>query len=342
MSAPHTALVWPFRTPSNRYIELHKLLLAEIGYQPRPLSLLGLLRGDWRLLLRRDTLVTLHWFESLPFRASGRALSLTGWPTFSLIVLLLWATPARSVYFVHNHAVHDVQGFWKRLSERLIRLLCQVTSVRVVHDPGPAANVTYRADYLPHPLYWDAPGAPAPRRMPSALAVPRFSVLGSIRPYKRLDEMLEHWPTALPLLVAGRCSEALETSLRAIIERRGLAPSVRLECGFLDEASFAAQLDATDVLLLPHDPESMLVSGGFFEAFGRVPLIIARASPFMRGMAEQHPNIHIYERADELAPLLSAVLADWSTVPDARADAARSQFGWTACVRSYRHLLAPR
>lgn len=343
MSAAHAALVWPYKAPSNRYIELHKLLLTEIGYQPRPLSLLDLLRGDWRLLLRRDTLITLHWFESRPFRASGRAVSVTGWPTFALIVLLLWAMPARSAYFVHNHAVHDVRGFWRALSVRLIRLLCRVADVRVVHDPGPAAAAAYRADYLPHPLYWDAPGALAPQRAPAASAPPRLSVLGSIRPYKRLDEMLELWPIALPLLIAGRCTPDLEARLRAIIERRGLTPAVKLECGFLGEADFGARLDATDVLLLPHDPESMLVSGGFFEAFGRVPLIVARASPFMRGMAAQHANVRVYERAADLAVLLNAVSAQWpATAPEAHADAARAQFGWATCVRSYHNLLAPR
>jgi beta-1,4-mannosyltransferase len=341
-ATPRPALVWPFRAPSNRYIELHKLLLAEIGYEPRPLMPRELLRGDWRLLLRRDTLVTLHWFESAPFRPSGRAVSVTGWLSFGLVLTLLWMLPARSAYFVHNHAVHDARGAWKALSERLIRLLCRVTSLRVVHDPGPSAAAAYGACYLPHPLYWDAPGAAPPARKAAGAGQPRLSVLGSIRPYKRLDELLEHWPAALPLLIAGRCAPDYEARLRAIIERRRLAPLVRLDAGFLDEPSFAERLDATDVLLLPHDPQSMLVSGGFFEAFGRVPLIVARASPFMRGMAAQHPNVLVYEQAEELGPLLQRLLHDWSAAPPPpSAELARSQFGWATCVRCYREALAP-
>lgn len=305
----------------------------------------ALLRGDWRLLLRRDTLVTLHWLESAPFRPSGRALSLTGWATFGLIALLLWLLPARSVYFVHNHAVHDVRGGWKTLSERLIRLLGRVATMRVVHDPGAGAAAAYAALYLPHPLYWDAPGSRPPTRDATRPAAPRLAVLGSIRPYKRLDELLEHWPQALPLLIAGRCAPELERQLRAVIERRRLAPLVRLETGFLDQAAFGARLDATDVLLLPHDPRSMLVSGGFFEAFGRVPLVVARGSPFMRGMAERHADVLVYERAADLGALLQALVERWSAPapgPVADADAARAAFGWAACVRSYREALAAR
>ncbi|WP_165393198.1 glycosyltransferase [Rivibacter subsaxonicus] len=332
------ALVWPFNAPSNRYIELHKMLLREIGYEPRALSLWELLCGGWTQLLSRRTLVTIHWLEGRPFRSTGRGLSLTGVPTVACYVLLMLIMPARTAYFIHNHSVHDATGVWKRLSVGVIALLARVARVRVVHDPS--ACDAYAASYLPHPLYWDAPDARPPVRRSSEPGHLRVTVLGRIRPYKRIDELLEHWPQDMPLLVAGRCAPDDELQLRAIIARRGLEPSVRLDCGFVDDEAFSAFLDQTDVLLLPHAPGSMLVSGAFFEAFGRVPLIVARGSPFMRLMAEQHSNVHVYELPQDLAALLVAIRQGWMPADaDPRAAVARAQFGWSACVRAYRGLL---
>lgn len=332
------AFLLPFRSlGDNQYIELQKLLLTEIGYEVLPLNLRLLFGGAWRILLRRQTLVSLHWFETVPLRASRLPLSVIGCMLFAFYVLLFWLMPARSVYFVHNHAAHDSVGVRRRLSAIAIQVLCRVTTIRVVHDP--TSSVRFGANYLPHPLYWDAPGADPAMRQPSAGQMPRFAVLGAIRPYKRIEELLEHWPVGMPLVIAGRCKPDYEQMLLGLIDKRRLSASVRLECGFLDSSAFAAHLDAADVLLLPHDPDSMLVSGVFFEAFGRVPMIVARATPFMQEMVAQHSNVRTYDAPHDLPELLAGLVNDWHHVPDPDPDVARAQFGWAACVSAYRELL---
>lgn len=339
-----TAYVSPFVNTTNRYIELHKQLLADCGYAVRPLKLRTLLSKDGRDLLRRDSLVTVHWLETRAFRTRGAAqrLDARGLLEFALLAGVLALARARVLYFVHDHAVHDTTGWQRRFSATLVRLLCRLADQRVVHDPESAAR--YDAQYLPHPLYWDAPGRPAAgtaAREPLASAC-RFGLLGAVRPYKRIDRVLQHWPRGVRLVIRGRCEADHAAALRAIIDERLLAPWVSFEPGQLDDAAFDAALASLDVLLLPHADDSMLVSGAFFEAAGRVPVILARASPFVRWAAARLPDVVAF---DDDEALVAAVhrLADEherrAPRPDARA-AALELFGWTECQRRYRHATA--
>ncbi|WP_088279085.1 hypothetical protein [Ideonella sp. A 288] len=156
---PRTAFVSPFTNSTNRYIDLHKQLLADSGYDVQPLNLRTLFSARAWGLLRPGNLITLHWLETRPFRHQGtqQALHLRGLLEFACYLLVLLLARAQRVYFVHDHAVHDTAGWQRRVSVALVGLLRWVADRRVVHDPACADR--YRAEYLPHPLYWDAPGS---------------------------------------------------------------------------------------------------------------------------------------------------------------------------------------
>jgi beta-1,4-mannosyltransferase len=262
---------------------------------------------------------------------------LRGLPVVLLYCALMALSRAKVVCVVHDHAVHNARGAVRTLSVALMSLVRALADVRVVHDEHYAAR--FRAHYLPHPLYWDVPGRVVKAARDGAIA-PVFAILGTIEPYKGIAELLSTWPLGHALTIAGRAQAAYVATLRDIVRERGLAACVTLDARFLSDTEFDAQLDAADVLILPHVAESMLVSGAFFEAIGRVPVVIGRAIPFMRGVAAQFDNVLLFQREDELPELVRYVTANWARFAAPEATAAKRQqaiatFGWEVCGRRY-------
>ncbi len=346
-AARRVAYVTPFRMPTNRYMELQKALVHDSGFEARPFSVKHLFfeGGLWGLLKRRN-IVLCQWLETRPFTpcttTSALRLSPIGLGLYVVFLALLALTPATVVYVVHDHAVNDAQGMLHALSQCFLFAARRVADRRIVHDPG--FQQKYQASYLPHPLFWDRPeplNAP-PLKMPSregrsrAPGAPlRCAMLGAIRPYKSIDQVLRAWPADMPLLVAGRCTAELLLTLQAIVEQRGLQRTVTLYPKHLSDAEFAQQIDAIDVFILPHASNTALVSGAFFEAIGRVPVIVARRSPFIDWAASQFHGVCAFDSAAQLPALLQRVASDSSHADGAAqartAFAARAAFGHDAC-----------
>jgi glycosyltransferase involved in cell wall biosynthesis len=240
---------------------------------------------------------------------------------------------AKVVYFVHDHAVHDTVGFNRRLSIRIIAFVRRLADFRVVHAPDFQAR--YSARYLPHPLYWDAPGQP-PTTPKADRATPLYSMLGVIRPYKQIDAVLDVWPSECKLRIAGLGTEAYLATLNEIIDKRSLREVVRLDAKFLSDAEFAQSIVDSDVLILPHAADSMLVSGAFFEAVGRVPLLISRSTPFMVWAAGKFDNVILFDDVSELPKIVRSVTESWPTIArNASNRKAVDEFGWNVCCRCY-------
>ncbi|WGS52900.1 hypothetical protein LFL96_32520 [Paraburkholderia sp. D15] len=328
-------MMCPFYNPTNRYIEIQKDLYRSIGYDVVPLSIKGLLKGGLPQLFKPENILAFHWLEYRPFRRSqGTArLSVTGSLMFAFYCSLMWIGRAKVVYFVHDHAVHDTEGFNRRLSMKIMAFVRRLADFRVVHAPD--YQQQYDAQYLPHPLYWDAPGqTPITPRADSA--TPLYSLLGVIRPYKQIDAVLDVWPPECRLHIAGQGTPAYLTALDDIIRRRSLGHAVHLDARFLSDAEFAQCIADSDVLILPHAADSMLVSGGFFEAIGRVPLLIARATPFMTWAARKFDNVLLFDDVGELPGIVRSVNASWATrARQASPRLATDEFGWTTCQRRY-------
>ncbi|WP_180970404.1 hypothetical protein [Burkholderia sp. WAC0059] len=335
-------LISPFTNTTNAYIEMQKALLAEIGYDVRPLSVRSLLLGEFASLFRRDSVLVFHWLELRAFarRQGGVVLSPKGCLVFAFYCLLIGLARARAIYFVHDHAVHDATGRVRRVSAGMMAVVRALVDCRVVHAPGFAAR--YRARYLPHPLYWDAPGhvPPLAARRDNPDGPPTFALLGTIRPYKQIRELLEVWPGECRLDIAGDAEPSYLRALGEVVRRRALVGAVTIEPGFLADDAFERRIAAADVLVLPHAADSMLVSGAFFEAIGRVPMLVAFATPFMRWAAGQFGNVRLFDSMDALPSCVRAVALGWPACRGAAAspEAAREAFGWQACRERYRRL----
>jgi glycosyltransferase involved in cell wall biosynthesis len=330
------AYVTPFTMTTNAYMEMQKALLGECGFEPRPLSIRHLLlEGGWRGLLDRRNVVMAQWIEMRAFRwrDSYPRLSPSGMLVFLFYLLTLKLARARVIYVVHDHAVHDTAGFGRKVSRWLIAWCRRTADLRVVHDAQAAA--LYGATYLPHPLFWDSPGAPAcPPREPAPLAPLRCAMLGAIRPYKAIDTVLEAWPPGRSLTIAGRAKPDLLDRLLQIVGQRGLESDVVIDPTHQSDQAFSERIEWCDVLILPHASESALVSGAFFEAIGRVPWLIARRSSFIDWAAQHFPQVLPFDSPAELPSLLAQIDIVRQRTPVDLAQVRQSalrHFGWSHC-----------
>lgn len=347
------AFVSPFQNDENAYIELQKALLRDLGFDVRPLSISAVLRGRCFGLFQRRNVVLVHWLENRLFEvgAVDRGLSLSGACGFVAQATLLALARARVVYFVHDHAVHDVRPELSDASRWAIGLLRRLADVRVVHDPSFTAQ--YGAHYLPHPLYWNieqddddasmesaVPNAPGSAEAAARPGGPSFLILGAIRPYKGLRGVLQHWPHGVPLQVVGKGAPDFVQELQDIIEARGLAPHVSIDARFLSDEEFSRTIRSHDVIVLPHIRNANLVSGAFFASIGRARVILARQTPFIDWARARFPGVYAFDGDDDLAATVQEIVTAWPglrTLDSTKV--ALSHFGPDACRRAYQSVL---
>jgi glycosyltransferase involved in cell wall biosynthesis len=328
--------VSPFDNPGNTYIKLQKMLWQDIGFDVRPFNLSLLLkRSGLQGIFNTNNIIALHWLESRPFLnlKPGRYLQLKGLFAFLAYCLVLSIARARTVQFVHNHHVHDAPGISRRFSARLTRWLGKIVDVRIVHDP--ASAILYNAIYLPHPLYREM-DLLQPRPERNRQSAPLFGTLGAIRPYKGIDRLLKAWPIDETLLIAGGASSATITELNDIIAKRGLRNTITTNFKFLSQSEFNDYLDRIDVLVLPHTAESILVSGAFFEAVGRVPAILARRSSFSAWAQAKIANIYLFDDDQSLSAAIAKIRENWPFENSAStSQRVEELFGWKTCCNHY-------
>ena len=246
---------------------------------------------DWALTLAyvrrfRPRVVHVQWamlpqVDAIAFRAIRRA-------------------GARLVYTVHDIDPH--YGYWRR---RLLptRPLYRLADDLIVHTEANKATLCATASLPESKVHvlrqggltgWTSPPIPreAARR---ALSLPPSDPLllffGGIKPYKRLDFLLEAMPLILSqhptarLLIAGHPAEPFARYQQAI-DRLGLGSRVVKHLAYVPEQEVARYFCAADVVTLPYieaDSSGVLMSA---YTFGR-PVVATDIGGF-RELVEQH------------------------------------------------------
>lgn len=332
-----TAFISPIENKTNNYIELQKLILQSCNYKTKKLSLRTLLSKEIFELLDKNNLLIFHWIENRAFKHSelGPRISTTGLLSWAIYYLLCKFTRAQTVYFIHNHSVHDTAGIRKAVSRLLIDFFASSTTMRVVHDPSMCKK--FKAAYIPHPLYWDENTERRPKLQQSN--PPKTSIIGAIRPYKRIESTLSNWPQGKRLEILGHGEKTYVKKLSQIIENRALGNWVTIQNKFLSNIELDEAIRSTDVLLLPHDHASMLVSGMFFEGIGRVPVIMARETPFTKWASTETASVITFTNDSELDQAIALSEHALRNIPpeEPRAFATR-EFGWSRCIEAYKSL----
>jgi glycosyltransferase involved in cell wall biosynthesis len=280
---------------------------------------------------RRPDLVHTTLFEA---DVAGRTAGwLTGRPVVSSLV---------TVAYGPNQARQAGVRGWKlegarRLDSTTARMVSRFHSVagHVARTMGPRLRIPAdRIDVIPRGRDPERLGRRTPDRRASVRASLGFGpaepmVLAASRqePQKGLDVLLEAFPRVLAevpearLLVAGREGNATE-ALRALVDRRGLAPSVRFLGGREDVADLMA---ACDVFVLPTRWEGL--PGVILEAMAlEAPIVASDLEAVREAVGDEGRAVLV--PVDDPARLADAVVETLRRPAEAaaRAGAARARF----------------
>ncbi len=204
------------------------------------------------------------------------------------------AAGGRMVWTVHNVLPHDTP--FPDVDVELRRgVVARADVVHVLSEGTVAAAASLyeipadKVLYLPHPAYLgvypdDVSDADARRTYGLGADDIVFGLVGHLRPYKGLDELLDAFEslTATPpdtrrrrLLIAG--TPSADPSIEALLARARAHPDVVVDARRIPADELSIPLRASDVIVLPY--RSSLNSGALLLAltFGRP--VIAAASP---------------------------------------------------------------
>lgn len=337
-------LVLPFENNTNEYVDRVKQIMSGSGFSVGKFGLSRLpdLRFLKMIYFERGAIV-LSWPETraIDFSGSRPKLSLTGLIQVALLWLVCATCRFKIVYMLHDHAVHDTSGRLRTFSKQLVRAFRAMADTVVVHDPASASF--FGASYLPHPLYADIDVGDDPLHMrvaESPARPQRFFVIGAIRPYKGIENLLAMWPRDRSLSIHGRASETYLSQLLAVRQERELVDAVEIHAGWLTREDLLRLLNPRNIIVMAHEAQTMLVSAVFFESVGRCAALVARSTPFVEWAAERFQTLYSFD--DESSFLEALKLAECATDADRRADAelAQAMFGSVACTQSYGTLLS--
>ena len=111
----------------------------------------------------------------------------------------------------------------------------------------------------------------------------RAGVLGAVRPYKRIEHIIDVWPEGPELLIRGRSDAAYEQLLRERIAARGPSARIQLVTGFMSREEFEREMNQLERVILGTDapagsgvqPLGILRMVSMLSSLGDVPAEIA-------------------------------------------------------------------
>ena len=307
---------------ANPYQQLLADGLTARGVDVRFATYHGALFPLWRNVLRhRPDILHLHWIADLLGADERRALKyVLKQLVFRLDVALAgWVLPHGVVWTVHNLTSHenhrpsgDLAGR-RHLAQRVKTLIvhCQAAVAAVSRAYGVDAHrirVVAQGSYVA--VYANQAGRVESRRR---LGIPEdrfvFLHLGSLRPYKGVEELLRSFEELQHprkhLVIAGQCADA------AYLERlraQAIASKVQIVPGFIPPTDLQYFFNTADAVVLPF--REVLMSGSLLLAMGFGRMVVAPSIGCIPDHADTIGSV-IYDPDQEGA--LAAALAEAMT-----------------------------
>jgi glycosyltransferase involved in cell wall biosynthesis len=293
--------------------------------------------------------VHFHWLVKFVLSDSPVRTALGVTQFFFELAVLRAVSDVPVVWTVHNRHEHDqrwptVERYVKRAFVRLFcdRLIvhCSAAADAIVEELGLPADARRRIEVVPHGNYVDAyendvTEAQARQRLGLSADERVFLFIGSIRPYKRVPELIATFDEAdvgdARLVVAG---EPWNDEVEAQVER-ACADSDRVvtRLELVPEAEFQIYLNAADAVVLPFHPD-VLTSGSVVlsMSFG-TPVVVPRVGCLPETVPEDAGILYDPSDPDALRTALErAVDADLEAF-GRRALAAIRELDWEAIGR---------
>ncbi|XSG76054.1 glycosyltransferase family 4 protein [Herpetosiphon llansteffanensis] len=251
-------------------------------------------------LLQRDNRV-LHWhfFDELTQRPSQSATALRSMSFIALLRLLRWRG-AKLVWTAHNVEPHELRHpAW---AKRCYQAMAHAAGQIIVHSQAAAQlidqhyQVAAKTNVIAHGSYIGVYGPQqeqAPARQQLGLAAEGFLALnlGTLRPYKGVELLLEAWQAELgQLLIVGAAKEpAYATQLQQLASDL----TINIRPDFIADELLPAWFAAADVVVLPY--RKTLTSGMLLAALSYARPLVAPDLPPVRELIREGENGFLFE-----------------------------------------------
>ncbi|MBC3767640.1 hypothetical protein [Neptunicella marina] len=280
----------------NRYVELNRQTLQQTGAEVHSYRQLYSLHN---LRQRNNNTVVLNWFEDRPYRRSfskpKRWLELLR----TIGALLVMRRFCQKVIWVrHNHRPHNVNNAAKSLHNNVpVSHLVNCWLLNAIADHVVTMEPTaFASEQIPHPLYRsDQQLQTANSENKQHNSHSSFLFFGTIKPYKQLEQLLQHWPADITLTILGYCADPhYYTELNNLINQRRL--KVNWHNAYVDEKQLNHTLADCRYVIMPHSDESMISSGTFYHAASYGTNFVCFDSEFARSKAARHNFVHLVDK----------------------------------------------
>lgn len=327
MAENRKLFLYPF-VHSNGFVERIKGAFSELGYDINPFKQLF---RPANIFNRSENWLVLNWYEDQPFRKGMRGPK--RWLFLLAFFLTVCSIPlfsSKVIWVRHNYKPHNVAD--KSLLYSFILKLLSIIADRVV-----TLEMTDRIEssVVKHPLYFnDRDLIQFFEGIGYTQKSKDFLYFGSIKPYKRLDKLLEVWPAEQKLQVMGFCSDKeYADKLNRIIDERDLQVDWNNE--FVEEKTLEAAISDTRFVIMAHDDNAMISSGTFYMALSLGANLLCFDSAFARMKAREFPFVKIIQPDNLAGQLASLEYVDSSVVINQAVD----RYGEQAIRESWRVVL---
>jgi beta-1,4-mannosyltransferase len=293
------AFYFPF-VHVNEYVEISKESISDSGFNVLNFKQLFNIKN---IFDRKNNVAVLNLYEDRLYQkrfGKLRAFIEHFVVFFQLILMRLFAS--HIIWVRHNFKPHNraQRPFTHKLTCGALNLLA--TKIVTLEK-----TESFNSTVIPHPLYRndDEMLHDISRVEPETFEV-EYLFFGTIKPYKRLDELLTLWPQDTFLKIVGDCQDkAYVEKIKAIISDKNL--NVDWQNEYVSEQYLNQLLAKTRFVFMPHSDGAMISSGTFYQAINFGINIVCFDSFYARDKKAKHDFIHIVAKDNLEADLLKLV-----------------------------------
>lgn len=268
----------------NNFVSINQSFLKELGCTLLPVQRLFSLSA-WRT--RRKNTLVLNWVEDQMYRNGISKFHAVGFCIWFAAIALMGKVMASNIIWIrHNYQPHNATNTMI-MHSIMCNLLARLSTKQICLEDY------YGQEVLPHPLYLTDEQIKLNIVAANVSIAPRkFAFVGAIKAYKGIHNVLEHWPSAQPMLITGRCEHiAYAKKLETIIKRRSL--NVECRYGYLSDRELESILQSYEYIILAHDDNRMISSGTFYHAITFGCNLLCLPSKFTLAKAAEHDFVHV-------------------------------------------------
>lgn len=232
------------------------------------------------LLIRDNDFIFLNWFENQI--VNNTKFSILGFLKVFFVFLLCRMSLGKFVYVKHNNYPHDCSKKDILKATWAISVFEKMANIVVVHS---LTELNSKRSYIPHPLYESITDTNLLNKGKS------YIIFGRIVPYKKIEKVIEIFPSNKKLIIAGICQDS--EYLNKLVKMSESKTNIEIIPKFLTQNEVKSLVEKSAGMLITHNDDDMIVSGSFFYAMTLRSKVYALETPFFRWAEEKMGSKYI-------------------------------------------------